>query len=326
MGTAKEAALPKARPHIQTTPSVPHLTSDPEMVPVGYDPFDGTQGNGVAAEAYIARLHWRVVPLWWPTARGCACPRGQACPSVGKHPILQDWSKTATTDRATVRTWWTRWPKANVGLATGRASGFVVLDCDPRHGSDESLKGWASKHGPLPDGPIALTGGGGTHYLFAYPASGIGNAVNLAPGLDFRGDGGLIVAPPSVHASGRRYAWEASAHPMALALPALPAWAEPLVRRSRPVHTVADKTLADDPPWLASVLDGRIAEGGRNDTLARLFGYLLCRRVDARLAARLVAAINDAACVPPLEVDEVRNIIRSIAGRELARRGGGPRG
>ena len=294
-------------------------------LPVGFDPFDGTRGNRVAAEGYAALLGWRVIPLWWPKAGVCACPRGQKCSSPGKHPILPDWPKLATTDRAQVRAWWSKWPLAHIGLATGQTSGFVALDADPRHGSAESLAALISEHGPLPDSPISLTGGGGQHFLFAWPPDGIGNAANLAPGLDFRGDGGLIVAPPSVHASGQRYAWECAGHPLDVALPPMPDWLTSLVRRG-PSPPQGGGQGEADPSWLAGVLAGRISEGGRNDTLARLMGYLLRRHVDARLAFGIISALNETTCTPPLAAQEVVAVARSIAARELARRGGGPRG
>lgn len=300
------------------------MTVELLKIPEGYDPFDGSHRPGIAAEAYAALLRWRVIPLWWPANGGCACPHGAQCSSPGKHPIIPNWPKTAASDRLTVRRWWTRWPRANVGIATGRASGFVVLDADPRHGSEGSLEALVAEYGPLPDGPVSLTGGGGQHVLFAPPPGGIGNAVDLAPGLDFRGEGGLIVAPPSVHASGQRYMWELSGHPLDVALPPLPAWIADRVRR--PVHAGSGVAAETDPAWLAAVIVGRIAEGGRNDTLARLYGHLLRRRVDARLAAAIISAVNGAFGDPPLDASEVQSIARSIAARELARRGGGQHG
>jgi hypothetical protein len=63
-------------------------------------------------------------------------------------------------------------------------------------------------HGPLPETPVVLTGGGGKHYYFRHPGGYIKSvAAALGPGLDIKGEGGFVVAPPSLHASGRRYEW-----------------------------------------------------------------------------------------------------------------------
>src|SRR5262249_15398402 len=106
---------------------------------------------------------------------------------------------------------WTQWPEANIGIATGAISGLVVLDVDPRHGGDESLEQWKTRYGhDFLTTVTSCTGGGGWHLFYTHPGQSmqIKNKVGLAPGLDIRGDGGYIVAPPSLHASGQRYAWK----------------------------------------------------------------------------------------------------------------------
>jgi len=87
----------------------------------------------------------------------------------------------------------------NIGILTGSDTGVFVLDVDPRHGGDESLKTLEAAHGNLPITLTAKTGGGGIHYLFQIPAGQTirNSASNLASGLDIRGEGGLIVVAPS---------------------------------------------------------------------------------------------------------------------------------
>jgi hypothetical protein len=103
--------------------------------------------------------------------------------------------------------------EAAVAVACGRLSaGLIVLDVDPRNGGDETLHALERLHGELPPTPRVLTGGGGEHYYFRLPVSeqaGVGASVG--PGLDVKADGGYVVAPPSVHPSGARYAWALSA-------------------------------------------------------------------------------------------------------------------
>jgi len=86
-----------------------------------------------------ARRGWPLIPLHAATADGCSCARDE-CSSVGKHPRTEHGLKDATTDEGVIGRWWDKWPEANVGIVTGAVSGLVVLDVDPRHGGDESLR------------------------------------------------------------------------------------------------------------------------------------------------------------------------------------------
>src|SRR5207248_3906466 len=114
----------------------------------------------------------------------------------------------ATTNPAEASSWWRRWPEANVGVRTGAVSGLVVIDVDARHGGAASLGHLLRRFGALPPGPRVRTGGG-MHLYFRHPGESIANDVGrrLGPGIDVRGDGGYVIAPPSRHASGARYAW-----------------------------------------------------------------------------------------------------------------------
>src|SRR5262249_53248813 len=97
--------------------------------------------------------------------------------------------------------WWTRWPQANVGIVTGKISGVVVLDAD----GDEGLASLKTLNTPATTW-LSRTGRG-WHQWFAHPGVMISNRAGVRPHLDVRGDGGYVVAPPSLHASGRRYEW-----------------------------------------------------------------------------------------------------------------------
>ena len=171
---------------------------------------------------------WRVLPLHYPTGDGCSCvvdgPVDARCDRQGKHPIARGGLSCATTDRVRIRRWWARRPW-NVGVATG--GGLLVLDIDPRHAGDVSLDALEAAHGELPRGVVACTGGGGLHLWYRYDVAtgrvpcSVGK---LGAGLDVRADGGLVVAPPSVHESGRLYGWELSSDPADVPLGDAPAW------------------------------------------------------------------------------------------------------
>src|SRR5947207_3382883 len=82
-----------------------------------------------AAREYAER-GWPVLPLWWPRPGiGCACGRPD-CSKPGKHPLTRHGLHDASTEAAAIRHWWTRWPRANLGIRTGAASGLLVVDVD----------------------------------------------------------------------------------------------------------------------------------------------------------------------------------------------------
>jgi putative DNA primase/helicase len=145
-----------------------------------------------------------VLPLY-PVEEGtCACARGEDCPHPGKHPRTLHGVKDATTDRKQIKDWWEKWPKANVGIATGSPSGIFVLDVDGKVGK-ASLKKLEAKHGPLPR-TVTVKTGKGRHLYFRCDGARIGNSVKrLANGIDVRGDGGYVVGAGSVHSSGAVY-------------------------------------------------------------------------------------------------------------------------
>jgi len=270
---------------------------------------------GKAAEWYGQR-GYLVFPLHSIENGGCSCGR-VVCEAPGKHPRIVQWPENATTLTGMIRSWWRRWPEANIGLVTGEASGLVVLDVDPRHGGEIALEELEKQFGDLPATVTAETGSGGRHLVFRHPGHRVPNSAGaLGPGLDVRGDGGYIVAPPSLHASGRRYAWEGALHLMNMEPAPMPGWLmERVTRPERGVLTPFPKS-----PLSSLVMTG-VREGQRNNSLARLAGHLFRHRVDPYVSMGLLKSWNDANCNPPLTESEMMRTIDSIAGAELRRRG-----
>jgi hypothetical protein len=241
----------------------------------------------------------------------CSC-HNQICQSIGKHPRTRGGLKDATTNVELITEWWTRWPDANIGIATGEASGFIALDVDPRHGGDESLRSLIAQHEPLPNTVESITGGDGQHILFNYPGLTVKNRVNIVPGLDIRGDGGYIVVAPSLHATGKRYEWELSRRPLEVSLSNMPEWL---------LKITVDATRGNKKPashWREIAFG--VKEGQRNNAVASLTGRLLSRGFDAIEVAALVMAWNTCYNRPPLSGREVKRTIDSIAKREWNRR------
>ena len=154
-------------------------------------------GDLLAAALDYAVRGWCVIPLHDVTAGRCSCLDGDACTTPGKHPRITKWTERASSDVELVAGWWARWPTANVGILTGKRSGLVVLDVDPRHGGDDSLAALEAEHGRLPETPLVVTGGGGLHYYFGHPGGDV-RSYTLAAGLELKADGTFVVAPPSL--------------------------------------------------------------------------------------------------------------------------------
>jgi len=190
-------------------------------------------------------------------------------------------------------------PDANIGIATGAVSGFVVLDVDPDKGGLKSILELQNVVGAMPKTPRVLTGGRGEHWYFQYPGSVLKNRVGLAgyPGLDFRADGGYVVAPPSNHKSGNLYEFMVGCAPAGISkdgveLAELPMGMVEIVRE-RPASTT------DDYAHLETIPDGQ-----RHDAMMRLAGALRRRGLgkDAIYAALL--AEDKRLCSPPISNED----------------------
>jgi hypothetical protein len=257
------------------------------------------QSNLDAALAYAAR-GWPVFPLHTPTADGCSCGK-LGCEHPGKHPRTQRGFHDSTTDETTIQQWWTEWPGANIGIVTGAASGFIVLDIDPRHGGDETLVELQRQHGLLPQTIESITGGGGRHIRLQHPGGQV-KCRTIATGIDVKGDGGYIVAPPSLHASGQRYEWELSSHPDDTQLAPVPDWLLAMI--------VAPAAEREPVP------EGRarkISDGERNSTLTSLAGVMRRAGMEQTEICAGLLEVNRNRCEPRLPVQEVARIAASVS-------------
>jgi hypothetical protein len=165
--------------------------------------------NLYAALLYALKENWPVLPLYSPVIGGCSCCFGD-CGSIGKHPRIGDWLNDATTNERQIREWWGQWPSANIGICTGEVSRLLVIDVDPIWGGEKSFESLEKQCGKLPETLRVKTGSRGYHLYFKYPRGlQILSSEKLAgfSGIDVRGNKGYVVAPPSLHKSGRRYRW-----------------------------------------------------------------------------------------------------------------------
>ena len=176
----------------------------------------------------------------------------------GKRPPMRAWQDAATTDPETIRLWWTGlYADHGVGIATGVGSGVFVLDVDVSDGKrgDETLRDLTDTYGELPPTPSVITGSGGSHYYYRFPADfDLRNDAGkrLGAGLDIRGEGGQVVAPPTIHpTTGQAYAWEDGAGLDEVRIAEAPGWLLELLRPVAPditPHVMRTEISGEDGP------------------------------------------------------------------------------
>ena len=288
--------------------------------------FTASQSLLQAALRYASIIGVPVFPVWWPRGDHCACPKGAECESPAKHPIPANGLLAATTDIDQVEDWWRRWPTANIGVRTGLASGLVVVDEDPGHDGDDTLAALEREHEGLPDTPEVATGGGGRHLYFRHPGRpDVRNSAGvLGPGLDVRGTGGYIIAPPSLHVSGRRYEWDAVLPLDEIPLAPLPNWLLELVAdnpRTKRAGTWGPRQ-GDGYAW--ELLKSPILKGTRNADMLRISGWLR-QLLPHDVVVVVLLAINDGRCDPPLPQGEVKGLVDRVFGYSQRGVNGHPR-
>jgi hypothetical protein len=249
-----------------------------------------TQGHAPALAAALKYLSygWSVLPL---RARD-------------KRPLIR-WEalQKAQSTASEVEVWFRQWPDANLGIVTGKVSGLIVLDVDPKHGGNDTLQRIEQRFGALPVTVAATTGAEGQHYYFKHPGYEVRDRSGLGQGIDVRGDGGYVVAPPSMHPSGQAYRWLADRSPADRALASLPDWL--LMAAGIPYGRSAED-------WAQLALKA-VPQEDASDAIAGLSAHLLWHGVDPRIVLSLLLAWNQSRCRPPLAEDEVEELVRNIA-------------
>jgi hypothetical protein len=284
-----------------------------------------------SALAWVRR-NLGVLPLHYPVTHNgqtvCSC--GRLCgKKAAKHPIERyapNGCYSATTEADIVRRWWQlQIPQANLGV---HCAGLIVVDVDPDDGGDESLRKLEAEHGEMPVTWRSLTGGGGQHIFFACPDGVEVSNVSaktmsdppLGPGIDIRTKGGYIVAPPSLHISGRRYCWDVDFHPADVPLATVPAW---LIERLTARSTTTDPDGASIEPLPSDVwwrLTHQPVEVYCDRAATQIAGHLFAHWCDYQLVLGLLHAWNTAWCKPPLGYLELKKIVDRIADRQAAKR------
>lgn len=230
--------------------------------------------NQLELARFYAKLGWSVVPVR-PKEKIPSVPWAQYQREAAPDGQLQDWFSVGGF---------------GIGLVQGAAAGTIVLDFDGEEGLATRAK-LEQQHGPFPNTVEALTPGGGCHVLLRHPGRYTPTRKGLLPGFDVRGDGGFIVAHPSVHYTGRRYEWDIDHHPDDVSVAPCPAWVADLIcdealapdagtamiaavrpgMLSMPEHVISDGRETYMRNTVLAVLSDLHAELGRLPTVEQLF-------------------------------------------------------
>lgn len=257
--------------------------------------FNGNISLREAARIYIG-AGFSIIPLHWITRGKCSCGK-KDCSSPAKHPLTQHGLKDASCDLAQIKDWWKKFPKANIGVCTGQVSGgLIVIDVDVVKGGKITAV----------DIPITLEveTGNGFHFWLRSNQEIHNSAGKLGQGIDIRGWGGYVVAPPSLHSNGRIYTF----------------------RNQDPIAELPAKILAqlidpepepetDDPTLILSYspdMADFASEGSRNDFLTSIGGRLRRQGFSTEEIESMLLTANLKRCNPPLIDKEVRKIAWSV--------------
>ena len=292
---------------------------------------------------WFAARGFPIMPLWWPIQWNgkliCACHKGGNCDkSPGKHPlahwkgrpIVPNGKDSATTESGVIKHWFQTAPEANLGVVI--PPGVMVLDFDPRNGG--LLEEFEQDHEPLPPSWRTQTGSMGWHCFFRIPDGVVIDGEHYDPraeangqtfaGVDILTAGSYVVAPPSLHVSGRRYCWSVDHHPGDIPLAEAPDW---LIERLSVAQVGREGSKGiplDNGEALSAEAWNQLVGGEvrdyRDKAALSIMGHLLRHWVDPGLAYGLLAGWNFSFCKPPLGDQELRQIVNRAARYESERR------
>ena len=220
-----------------------------------------------------------------------------------KKPLTPHGCKDAKKAPGPIKAWWKKWPDANIGIATGSLSNLVVIDLDIDE--DKGLDGvhemtiWEHENGDLPETARAITGRGGSHIYFKYEGSDLKNRTGIIDGVDVRGEGGYVIAPPSIHPNGTAYEWESDPDEVAVAA------VDDQVKKFLSIG--ANIKQANEHFSLPETINS----GQRNTTIHKMACSLQSQGFSDDAIWEAVRRENANRCVPPLEEHELETIVNS---------------
>jgi predicted P-loop ATPase len=219
-----------------------------------------------------------------------------------KTPIHNGGFKNATNDINQIRKWWEEYPNANIGIATGELGGgiFVVdLDVDEEKGIDgfHTLRDWERDNGNFPDTCQSITGRGGYHLFFKSNRK-INSRTAIFDGIDIRGEGGYIVAPPSIHSNGKSYEWEYDLNDCEIA------------SANEIVYSFLD--YKEDNSSEKFTLQEIVPEGCRNSTFYKLACSLQAKGLSDDVIRMVVLDEANNRCIPKMSKNDIEELEKTI--------------
>jgi hypothetical protein len=260
-----------------------------------------------AALSYQAR-GWQIIPTFSIIDGKCNCP-DPTCTHPGKHPRVSGGYKAASLSREYAQDWFERMFKpgtSNIQIHAGPVSGILVIDIDNHYGINgwehflDLLQNLRISHDIL-NTPTVRTGSGGQHLYFKYPVGELirSSSALIAPGVDIKSGTGLLVAPPSIHLSGKEYVWELEPDEY----PLQPFPHQLLLLLKQPYDTAKGQTNTD------------YVIGNRNSRLTQEAGKMRRAGYPEDGIRLMLHKINQEQCKPqPLPDDEVEQILTSVMG------------
>lgn len=260
-----------------------------------------------AAETYHKKFGWCIIPLK---------PKDKK-PLITWEPFQK---KRSTLEE--IKKWWKETPDANIGLVTGKISGGIyVIDADTKEGIE------FAKEAGLPPTPTAKTAHG-FHYYFKYEGERELRNFAKIKNLDFRGDGGYVLLPPSIHPDGPVYSWVEPLNPATTDIAEMPEWVEKLTMEVSP-RPVIKRGKGAGASEVQKIKKG-VPKGSRHNDGVRLAGHYFNRRLNLAEVKDLLLAWNRGND-PPMDYKEVVSIVESLAktrekerGDDKRTRGGAP--
>lgn len=225
----------------------------------------------------------------------------------GKTPLTKTGFKEASKDETTIKMWWSHFPNANIGVATGAVSdGLVVIDIDI-HDVEEISKRyideWTKANAPLPQTLTQITGSGGRHLFFRSNRE-FKSSTHSDASIDIRANGGYVIMPPSNHSTGGVYRWLDEASEIAFASSIVCKFIDDLQQRKKVCFTDTHFQMPHE-----------VIEGGRNDVMFRFVASLQARGLSDDTIQTRAEQMNKERFQPPIGGGELTKIINSATSR-----------
>lgn len=231
-----------------------------------------------------------------------------------KTPLIKDWKNRASNKETVINRLFAPFPNAMVAVPTGPINGITVIDFDIRD-SYNGISNFIQEGYMIPKTAGAKTPSGGFHLYFDSGDQSIPNSVSkLAIGVDVRGDGGYVIAPPSQSIKGT-YKWETDWIDRKRSLAKIPLAINSLMLNEQRSFKQNLRPKFHKTGSVAEEIDNPISEGSRNNELTRRCGYLF-RKYSSDKVLEIMRHINQRCCNPPIEDRELYRIVCSIGKRE----------